>query len=43
VATSSLNQLLDYCMNTAPDGLRSAASVETLKTIIDKNKAFKNG
>jgi 4-O-beta-D-mannosyl-D-glucose phosphorylase len=43
VATSSLNQLLDYCINTAPDGLRSAASVETLKAIIDKNKAFKNG
>jgi 4-O-beta-D-mannosyl-D-glucose phosphorylase len=43
VATSSLNQLLDYCMNTAPDGLRSAASVKTLKTIIDKNKALKNG
>jgi 4-O-beta-D-mannosyl-D-glucose phosphorylase len=42
VATSSLNQLLDYCMNTAPDGLRSAASVETLKAIIDKNKALKN-
>jgi 4-O-beta-D-mannosyl-D-glucose phosphorylase len=43
VATSSLKQLLDYCMNTAPDGLRSAASVNVLKAIIDKNKAFKNG
>jgi 4-O-beta-D-mannosyl-D-glucose phosphorylase len=40
VATSSLNQLLDYCINTAPDGLRSAASVETLKGIIDKNKTL---
>ncbi len=37
VATSALDQLLDYCMNTAPDGYRSAASVETLKAIIDKN------
>jgi hypothetical protein len=24
-------------MNTAPDGLRSAASVETLKKLIEKN------
>ena len=37
VATSTLDQLLDYCRNTAPDGYRSAASVETLKAIIDKN------
>ncbi len=37
VATSTLDQLLDYCMNTAPDGYRSAASVETLKAIISKN------
>lgn len=37
VATSTIEQLLDYAMNTAPDGLTSAASVETLKEIIDKN------
>ena len=37
VATSTLDQLLDYCMNTTPDGYRSAASVETLKAIISKN------
>ncbi|GLU53829.1 glycoside hydrolase family 130 protein [Dyadobacter frigoris] len=37
VATSSLEQLLDYVTNTPADGLRSAASVETLITIIDKN------
>lgn len=37
VVTSTLEQLLDYCINTAPDGYRSAASVETLKAIIDKN------
>ena len=29
--------LLDYVMNTAEDGLRSAASVETLNHIIDNN------
>lgn len=38
VATSSIERLVDYCKNTAPDGYRSAASVETLKKWIDKNK-----
>jgi 4-O-beta-D-mannosyl-D-glucose phosphorylase len=37
VATSTIDKLLDYVMNTAKDGLTSAASVETLKNIIDKN------
>ena len=41
VATSILDKLVDYCINTAPDGFRSAASVETLKAIIDKNLALK--
>jgi 4-O-beta-D-mannosyl-D-glucose phosphorylase len=40
VATSSLDQLLDYVMNTPPDGLRSAASVERIRHIIDKNKTL---
>jgi 4-O-beta-D-mannosyl-D-glucose phosphorylase len=40
VATASLDQLLDYVMNTPADGLRSAASVETLCQIIDKNLAY---
>jgi 4-O-beta-D-mannosyl-D-glucose phosphorylase len=40
VATSTVERLLDYCMNTAPDGLTSAASVQTLKAIINKNKAL---
>ena len=40
VATSSLERLIDYCINTPEDGLRSAASVETLKNIIAKNKAL---
>lgn len=38
VAESSLAQLLDYVMNTAPDGLRSATAVNTLNGIIEKNK-----
>lgn len=39
VATSSVERLLDYCMNTAADGFTSGASVSTLTAIIDKNKA----
>jgi 4-O-beta-D-mannosyl-D-glucose phosphorylase len=37
VAVSTIDKLVDYCINTPPDGLRSAASVETLKKLIDKN------
>src|SRR5215203_33396 len=37
VATSTVDQLLDYVINTAKDGLTSAASVETLNQIIDRN------
>ncbi len=40
VALSSVDQLLDYVMNTPEDGLRSAASVETLMSIIEKNKSY---
>lgn len=40
VATTTLSQLLDYCQHTPEDGYRSAASVETLKNIIDKNQAL---
>jgi 4-O-beta-D-mannosyl-D-glucose phosphorylase len=38
VAVSSIDRLTDYCLNTAPDEYRSAASVETLKRIIDQNR-----
>ncbi len=38
VSTSTLKQLLDYVINTPPDGFRSAASVETLISVIEKNK-----
>ncbi|MGG6548886.1 UNVERIFIED_CONTAM: glycosidase, partial [Prevotella sp. 15_C9] len=37
VATSTVDKLVDYCMNTPDDGLSSSASVETLKKLIDKN------
>jgi len=37
VAVSSIDRLLDYCLNTAPDGYRSATSVQTLNQLITKN------
>ncbi len=38
VAVSSVERLVDYCMNTPEDGLYTAASVETIKKLIAKNK-----
>jgi 4-O-beta-D-mannosyl-D-glucose phosphorylase len=38
VAVSSIDQLLDYVVNTPADGLHSAASVATLCRIIDRNR-----
>ena len=40
VATSTVERLLDYVVNTPEDGLRSAASVNTLNQIIDQNLAY---
>ncbi len=40
VAVSTIEQLLDYIMYTPADGLRSAATVERLIQLIDKNKAY---
>lgn len=40
VATSTVDQLLDYVIHTCPDGYRSAASVKTLNAIIDQNLAL---
>lgn len=37
VATSTVDKLVDYCMNTPVDGLKSAASVDTLKKMINHN------
>ena len=37
VAESTIDRLVDYCMNTPSDGLSSGASVESIKRLIDKN------
>ena len=37
VATSSVERLVDYCLHTEPDGLRTGLSVERLNRLIDKN------
>ncbi|MDR2005401.1 MAG: glycosidase [Prevotella sp.] len=42
VAVSSVDRLLDYCFNTAPDGYRSVTSVQTLTDLINKNRKVKN-
>lgn len=42
VATTTIDQLLDYVINTPSDGLSSAASVHTLTRIIDNNKEVLN-
>jgi len=38
VATSTIDRLLDYCLNTPKDGYRSATSVESIKRLVAKNK-----
>jgi len=40
VATSTIDKLLDYCLNSPADGYRSAASVETIKKMVSKNKSI---
>ena len=40
VATTSVDRLLDYCLHTPPDGLRSACSVAAVKELIARNRAF---
>ncbi|MEG1379160.1 MAG: glycoside hydrolase family 130 protein [Bacteroidales bacterium] len=42
VATSTVEKLVDYCMNTPVDGLSTAASVKTLNKMIEKNLALMN-
>ena len=37
VASSSVERLVDYCLHTAPDGLRTGLSVERLNALIDLN------
>jgi 4-O-beta-D-mannosyl-D-glucose phosphorylase len=38
VATSTIDKLLDYVLNTPADGYRSAKSVEVIKSLIANNK-----
>lgn len=40
VATSTVEKLLDYVMNTAPDEFTSAGSVKTLTELIDRNMSL---
>lgn len=40
VATSTIDQLVDYCMNTPEDGLTTSESVRTLNKLIDSNLAI---
>ena len=38
VATTTVDQLIDYCMHTPEDGLTTTASVETIKALVAKNR-----
>ncbi len=40
VAATAIDRLLDYVQNTPPDGFRSAASVQTRISLIEKNIRF---
>lgn len=42
VATSTIDRLIDYCLHTPADGLRSASSVASINALIDRNKQFLN-
>ncbi|MBR6246309.1 MAG: glycosidase [Bacteroidales bacterium] len=37
VATSTVDRLVDYCLNTPEDGLRTGLSVEAINRLIDSN------
>ena len=41
VAESTIDKLIDYCMNTPADGLYTAASVETIKRLVEKNRSIR--
>lgn len=40
VATSTVEKLLDYCLNTSADGYCSAKSVQTIKQLVAMNRAL---
>jgi len=42
VAVSSVPKLLDYCLNTPADGLRSAESLQKVVNLIDHNARYVN-
>ena len=37
VATSTVDRLVDYCMNTEPDALTTGETVKRLNRLIDRN------
>ncbi len=40
VATTTVDKLIDYVVNTPADGFRSATSVDTIYGIVDRNKSL---
>ena len=38
VATSTIERLIDYCLHTPEDKLRSATSVNSISNLIEANK-----
>jgi 4-O-beta-D-mannosyl-D-glucose phosphorylase len=42
VAVSSIDKLLDYCLNSPADGYRSATSVEAIMDLIKRNRSLKD-
>ena len=40
VAASTVDRLVDYCMNTPADGLTTTESVKTINSLIDRNLAY---
>lgn len=43
VATSTIDRLVDYCINTPQDGLTTTESVKTLNRLIDSNLSVMHG
>jgi len=41
VATSSIERLVDYCMNTPVDGYHTHDSVKSIVDLVTRNQAFK--
>ncbi len=40
VAVSTVDKLVDYCLNSPEDGYRSASSVESIKKLVDRNQKW---